>query len=116
MAKKKLGEVLKEAREAKEMTLRGVEAATGISNAHVSQVENGTISQPEMSLLYELATLYGLDYRALLILAGHGTSAKDSGRERQRMSVAMRAMGQLSAGEQTEVLGFMAELRKRKHD
>jgi transcriptional regulator with XRE-family HTH domain len=117
MARKTLGEVLKGARMEKEMTLREVERETEISNAHLSQVENGTIAQPEMSLLYVLATLYELDYRQLLQLAGHASADQEgSGRERQRMSVAMRAMGELSAKEQNDVLAFMSELRKSKGD
>jgi len=60
MARKSLGQFLKETREAKGMTLREVEAETGISNPHLSQVESGKITQPEMSLLYVLATLYDL--------------------------------------------------------
>jgi transcriptional regulator with XRE-family HTH domain len=98
------------------MSLRDVERETQISNAHLSQVESGKIEKPDMSLLYVLATLYELDYRDLLIRAGYGIAEDSSGRERQRMSVAMRAMGDLSAREQNEVLGFMSELSKRRDD
>ena len=114
MAKEKLGSVLRKARGAKGMTLREAEKATGINNAHISQVENGTIGKPDLSLLYALSLGYGIDYRGLLSLAGYGPAEQGSDRERQRMSVAMRAMGELTAKEQTEVLGFMADLRKRK--
>ena len=116
MAKKKLGEILKEARKKLGLSLREVERETQISNAHLSQVESGKIEKPDMALLYTLATLYELDYRDLLVRAGYGVSEEGSGRERQRMSVAMRAMGELSAREQNEVLGFMSELRKKKRD
>ena len=115
VARKKLGEMLKEARKARNMSLRDVERETQISNAHISQVESGKIEKPDMSLLYMLATLYGLDYRDLLVRAGYGVAESGSGRERQRMSVAMRAMGELSAREQNEVLGFMSEVRKRRN-
>lgn len=114
MAKERLGAALRKAREAKGMTLREAEQATGINNAHISQVENGTIGKPDLSLLYALSLGYGVDYRELLRLASYGSAAQGSERERQRMSVAMHAMGELTAKEQTEVLGFMAELRKRK--
>jgi HTH-type transcriptional regulator, competence development regulator len=114
MAKKKLGDVLKEARKELGLSLREVERETDISNAHLSQVESGKIEKPDMALLYTLATLYRLDYRELLALAGYGVAERGSGRERQRMSVAMRAMGELSAKEQNEVLGFMSEIRKRR--
>jgi transcriptional regulator with XRE-family HTH domain len=112
--KKKLGEVLKEARKERDMSLRDVERETQISNAHLSQVESGKIEKPDMALLYTLATLYGLNYRDLLVLAGYGVAEEGSGRARQRMSVAMRAMGDLSAREQNEVLGFMSDLRRKR--
>ncbi len=114
MAKKKLGDVLKDARKEFGLSLREVERETEISNAHLSQVESGKIEKPDMALLYTLATLYHLDYRELLSLAGYGVAEGGSGRERKRMSVAMRAMGELSAKEQNEVLGFMSEVRKRR--
>jgi HTH-type transcriptional regulator, competence development regulator len=110
----KLGDVLKKAREAKGLSLRQVEAQTEISNAHLSQIENHTIAKPEMAMLWELASLYGLEYERLLRLAGHSSSDETSGRQRQRMSVAMRAMGELTPKDQTEVLEFMAKLRQRQ--
>jgi transcriptional regulator with XRE-family HTH domain len=111
---KTLGEVLKHAREARDMSLRDVEHVTGIRNAHLSQIENGTIGRPEMSMLWELASLYDLDYSDLLRRAGHAKGEDTSGRQRQRMTVAMRAMGELSPREQTDVLNFMAQVRRRR--
>ncbi len=111
-----LGEVLKQARLKRQLSLRAVERATGIKNAHVSQIESGTISKPEMALLWELAGLYGLDYTHLLVLAGYGAGEESSGRQRRRMSVAMRAMGDLSPKQQDEALKYMAELRAGKRD
>jgi transcriptional regulator with XRE-family HTH domain len=114
MSKQSLGEKLKAARKERGMSLRDVERETEISNAHLSQVESGKIERPDMSMLYLLATLYELDYRELLVAAGYGIAEESSGRERQRMTVAMRAMKDLSAREQHEVLGFMSDLRKRR--
>lgn len=111
---KTLGTVLKEARTRNGLSLRKVEEITGIHNAHLSQIENGTIQQPEMVMLFDLASLYGMDYGALLRLAGYTQNAETSGRARQRMTVAMRTMGELTPREQTEVLRYMAEL-KGKH-
>ncbi len=111
-----LGEVLKQARLKRQLSLRAVERATGIKNAHVSQIESGTISRPEMALLWELAGIYGLDYTDLLVLAGYGEGEENSGRQRRRMSVAMRAMGDLSPAQQDEALRYMAELRATNRD
>lgn len=110
----RLGDVLRTAREKQGLSLRAVERLTGINNAHLSQIENGTITKPEMAMLWELASLYGLDYTRLLRLAGYATAAPASGRHRQRMGVAMRAMGELTAREQTEALRYMARLKARR--
>jgi HTH-type transcriptional regulator, competence development regulator len=111
-----LGGVLRAARAQAGMSLREVERRTGLSNAHLSQIETDTIAKPEMSILWELAALYGLDFGRLLTLAGHTGGGETSGRQRQRMTVALRAMSELSPAEQAEALRFMAELKARRAD
>jgi transcriptional regulator with XRE-family HTH domain len=111
---KSLGSVLKQARERQNLSLRDVEKRTGIRNAHLSQIENETITKPEMAMLWDLAALYGLDYTQLLRLAGYRNSGQASGRERQRKTAALRALGELSAREQTEALRFMADLKAKR--
>jgi HTH-type transcriptional regulator, competence development regulator len=91
------------------MSLRDVERAVGIRNAHLSQLETGRITKPEMALLWELATLYRLDFAELLELAGY--SSPQLGR---RMTVALRALGELTADEQEDALRYMAELKGRR--
>lgn len=111
-----LGDVLKQTRLARDLSLRAVERATGIHNAHLSQIENHTITKPDMAMLWELAALYELDYTELLTLAGYGNAEESSGRQRRRMSVAMRAMGELTPAEQEQALAYMAELRAQRGD
>lgn len=113
---KTLGKVLQEARVRKGLSLRQVEAKTGIRNAHLSQIENDKIDQPEMSMLWDLAALYEIDYDRLLRLAGYGRGPATSGRQRQRMTVALRAMEELSPKDQQEALAFMDQLRQRRRD
>ncbi len=108
-----LGAKLRAAREAAGLSLRQVEARTGIHNAHLSQIEKGGIQQPDMSMLFELAQLYNLEYGDLMSAAGYADHNPRSGRERQRMTMAMRAMGDLSPRDQEEVLRFLARLRAR---
>jgi len=48
------------------------------------------------------------------VLAGHLQRPTASGRQRQRMTVALRAMSELSPAEQTEALRYMAELKSRR--
>jgi transcriptional regulator with XRE-family HTH domain len=106
-----LAQILREARQRRGMSLRDVERDTGIRNAHLSQLETGTIGKPEMALLWELAVLYGLDFDELLRLAGHAGAASGG---RGRMTVALRALGELSPEDQAEALRYMAELKRRR--
>jgi transcriptional regulator with XRE-family HTH domain len=102
-----LAGVLRGARRARAMTLRDVERATGIGNAHLSQLETGKIRKPDLSLLWELARLYELEFEELIRLAGH--RAGDSS-----ITVAMRALGDLTADEREDVIAYMARLRRRR--
>ncbi len=109
-----LGETLKAARTAAGLSLRDVEKRTGVRSGHLSQIETNTIARPEPAILWELAATYGVDFAGLLRLAGHGGQEDVSNRQRQRMTVALRAMSELSPADQAEALRFMAELKARR--
>ena len=70
-----LGDKLAAAREGKKWSLREVERRTGIHNAHLSQIETGTIERPAPNVLWALAEVYDLDLQDLLRLAGHVEAA-----------------------------------------
>src|SRR3954453_5266320 len=106
-----LGSTLKKARTDRDLSLRDVERETQIKSGHLSQIETGTIAQPEMAILWDLAGLYGLDFAALLRAARLSSAGETSGRKRQRMTVALRALDELTPSEQAEALAFMAEIR-----
>ena len=109
-----LGETLRAARAAAGLSLRDVERRTGVRSAHLSQIETGTIARPEMAILWELAATYGVDFGHLLALAGYAGGEDMSARQRQRMTVALRAMSELSPADQAEALDFMAQLKARR--
>jgi transcriptional regulator with XRE-family HTH domain len=109
-----LAQVLADARHDLGLTLREVERRTGIRNAHLSQIETGTIARPEMALLWELSVAYGLDFAELLTLAGYEAAGEGSAGERGRMTVALRALRELTPDEQAEALRYIAELRRRR--
>ena len=111
-----LGSLLKRARTERALSLRAVERRTGVRSGHLSQIETDTIAKPEMAILWDLAALYDLDFTRLLFLAGYATGRETSGRQRQRMTVALRALGELSPREQADALRYMAELRGRRED
>ena len=110
-----LGDVLKAARVAAGLSLREVERRTGVRSGHLSQIETETIARPEMAILWELAATYDVDFGRLFALAGYGGEDM-SARQRQRMTVALRAMSELSPADQGEALRFMAQLKARRDD
>jgi transcriptional regulator with XRE-family HTH domain len=96
------------------LSLRDVEAQTQIKSGHLSQIETEVIAKPDMAILWDLAQLYGLEFPELLRLAGHSAGPESSGRSRQRLTVALRALEGLSPREHAETLGFIAELKARR--
>ena len=67
-----LGVWLKARRETLGFTLRDVERVTGgkVSNAYLSQIENGHVESPSAITLHRLAAAYGLDFGETLERAG----------------------------------------------
>jgi transcriptional regulator with XRE-family HTH domain len=61
---------LKSVREDRGFTLRDVEAATGISNAYLSQLESGKIRRPSVQYIYALSKIYGIDAETMLLAIG----------------------------------------------
>ena len=85
-----------------------MERATGIRSGHLSQIETGKIVRPEVALLWDLASLYALDFELLVRLAGHELTAGDN-----TLTIAFRALSDLSAEERLEALRYMAALKRR---
>lgn len=66
----KVGQILKNGRELQGLSLRQVEEVLNISNAYLSQLENGKIKSPSANYLYRLADLYRLNFEQLLKASG----------------------------------------------
>jgi transcriptional regulator with XRE-family HTH domain len=67
----RLAEMLRNARQARRLSLRYVESKTGISNAYLSQLETGKIDNPSPHFLQRLADLYEIEYEGMLRAAGY---------------------------------------------
>ena len=67
-----------------------------------------------MAILWDLAEVYGWTSTGCSRSPGSRRAAESSGRARQRMTVALRALEELSPEEQAATLAFMAELRARR--
>jgi len=109
-----LGDLLARARSERGETLRQVEEATGVPNAHISQIEKGHIEAPAPNVLWGLSAHYGLDFAKLMELAGHAAPAGQ--RKQRNLVAAFRAMDDLTTAEQSDVLRYMSDLRRRRDE
>ena len=107
---KGLGSFLADLRAAKRLTLRDVEEASGktVSNAYLSQLENGHISSPHPNILHALSQVYGVPYESLMEKAGYIRPAGAP-------SLATFALGEdLTKEEQERLLEYPAFIRSRR--
>jgi len=109
-----LGALLADLRMAKGLSLRQVEEATGkaVSNAYLSQLENGKIQKPSPNVLHRLAEVYAVPYETLMEKAGYLLPSEGKPRTRRRR-LAVFAIDDLSAEEEEELLKYLAFLRSR---
>ena len=108
-----LGALLGDLRAAKGLSLREVEEATGkaVSNAYLSQLENGKIKKPSPNVLHSLSGVYAVPYEALMEKAGYLLPSEDGSGRRRRL--AAFAIDDLTAEEEEELLKYLAFLRSR---
>src|SRR6266850_6060134 len=81
-----LGALLADLRTAKGLSLREIEEATGkaVSNAYLSQLENGKIRKPSPHVLHSLAGVYAVPYDTLMEKAGYLLSSENGSGHRKR--------------------------------
>jgi transcriptional regulator with XRE-family HTH domain len=108
-----LGALLADLRTAKGLSLREVEEATdkAVSNAYLSQLENGKIKKPSPNVLHSLAEVYAVPYETLMERAGYLLPSENGGGRRRRL--AAFAIDDLTAEEEEELLKYLAFLRSR---
>lgn len=119
---KSLGELLKELRLANSLTLRDVEGLTGISNAYLSQVENGQIKQPSPNFLHKMAGVLDYSYEALMEKAGYVVPRKQTGKtkttrrseEQERAFAIFSSIKDLTEDEAEALLEFLNWHRSRQ--
>jgi len=108
-----LGTLLADLRRAKGLSLREVEEATekAVSNAYLSQLENGRIKKPSPNVLHSLSMVYAVPYEALMEKAGYLLPSEEKGEPHARL--AAFAIDDLTAEEEEELLKYLAFLRSR---
>lgn len=109
-----LGAYLRSVREGKmKMTLRQVEEATDkeVSNAYLSQLENGKITKPSPHMLHSLARAYGVPYEKLMERAGYIGPKTTGEKGKARGRVAAYSVDNLTADEEMELLKYLSWYR-----
>lgn len=110
-----LGEYLANVRASKKMKLREVEEATGraVSNAYLSQLENGRISKPSPNILHSLALAYAVPYEVLMEKAGYVMASAARPEAAKHGRVATFADKNLTLAEEEALLSYLAFLRSK---
>jgi transcriptional regulator with XRE-family HTH domain len=108
-----LGQELQAARKLKNLSLREVETATGISNPYLSQLENDKIQKPSPQFLGKLAAIYDIDYQLVMESAGYipPTKRTDSAKTISGDALFRQA---LSASEEEQLLDYLGFIRNKK--
>lgn len=111
-----LGAFIKKARQDVSMSLRDVEEATSkeVSNAYLSQLESGKITQPSPHILYALSNVLGVNYETLMQRAGYilPNARRADGAKHGR--AATFAIDNLTAEEEKQLLEYLTFIRGKK--
>lgn len=111
-----LGEYLSAIRSDRKFTLRHVEEATNrqVSNAYLSQLENGRVKQPSPHILHCLAELYAVDYTVLMEMAGYlkSSGSRVDGERHGRVTTFSEL--DLTPDEEAELFKYLRFLRADK--
>lgn len=110
-----LARVLQEARTKKKLSQRAVEAATGISNAYLSQLESGKVREPSPTMLHKLAELYGLNYSEVLSIAGYPVPNAGKAAPSSRLAARIGPTTQAEEEAIVEYLEFIRSKNPRRH-
>lgn len=106
-----IGKFLKEARNDKNLSLRAVEAETGISNAYLSQLESDKINEPSPNLLFKLCEFYGISYQTALELVGY--PLQQNIEEEPSIRRLTARFGKVTDEEEEELADYLKFLRSR---
>jgi transcriptional regulator with XRE-family HTH domain len=97
------------------MSLRQVEERTGLSNAHLSQIERGVIRRPDPAIVMQLCDIYDLDHSRVVEWGGYvdtGLRAAPNG----LVGRALRTFVELDPVSQAEAVRYLETLAKGRSD
>lgn len=110
-----LGEYLSSIRNDRKMTLREVEEKTNkeISNAYLSQIENGKIKKPSPNILHTLSELYQINFEKLMTIAGHVVAQTQTSDDTRHGRAATFAEHNLTSEEEKELIEYLKFIRRK---
>lgn len=108
----RLGQLLADARKRRKLTLRAVEESIGISNAYLSQLENGKVRSPSPIVLHKLSELYKLSYATVMLEAGYPLP-KNLKQSVEENRLAAR-IGHVTEDEEDALVEYLMFLRSRR--
>lgn len=110
-----LGQYLASIRMDRKMSLRSVEekSCKEVSNAYLSQLENGKIQQPSPSVLHTLAEIYDVDYLQLMELAGYLSATTAHNASQRHGRIATFAEHNLTSDEEEELMRYLQFMRSK---
>jgi transcriptional regulator with XRE-family HTH domain len=103
-----VGRVLRLARARRGWSIREVSRRTGRPNTYLSQIERGVIRRPDPTALWDLATLYDLDFELLAEWSGHAGNQGDF--KKTHIAAALQAFSNLDDGQRTKALDYLNNL------
>jgi transcriptional regulator with XRE-family HTH domain len=109
-----MGQGLKLARDLRNLSLRDVEKATGISNPYLSQLENDKINKPSPFYLHKLANLYEISYELLMEAAGYvQRKSVAEGQPKTLAGAALFSTEKLTAEEEQQLADYLNFIRSK---
>jgi HTH-type transcriptional regulator, competence development regulator len=110
-----LGLYLKTIRSGTGLTLRDVEEATAkeVSNAYLSQLENGKIAKPSPNILHALSGVYKVSYAKMMERAGYISPKSRSSNAEKHGKAATFSIENLTVDEEKELLQYLNFVRQK---
>jgi HTH-type transcriptional regulator, competence development regulator len=109
----RLGEYLNSVRRGLDLSLRDVEESTKkeVSNAYLSQLENGKIEKPSPHILHSLSIALNVQYEDLMERAGYLKPSSERASDSKHGRAATFAIENLTVEEEEALLKHLAYIR-----
>jgi transcriptional regulator with XRE-family HTH domain len=107
-----IGNVLRQAREVRELTAMDAARAAGISGAYLSKLENDAVKRPSPHVLHQLSEALDIPYAELMRLSGYVVPGDPDAPLTESVGAALFA--DLTADEREELIEYLAWYRARR--